>query len=291
MKRALYLAFFLAVVAGLAGGMLSVVDGMTRDTIAAAALEKELIYLEEIFPGAEFTQHTDEVKNEAGILDLFRAEGKGTVYKVNENGYGGEIVFLVGFDTDDKIAGIAVISHGETPGIGDVIDSDGFRSLNVGKAGSEALDTSSGATISSNAINKGVINVARHLNGGEMEVEAPNVEFGEAIDLNFEKLDRYATEILSKEADGENTVYQVKAEGYGLKDAEFPSNDYKENIFEITVKTDSKEIVKLAFIEFGDTAGLGDTVDNTKYFETFVGKTKDDEMDVVSGATKTSYSL
>ena len=38
MKRALYLALFLAVVAGLAGGMLSLVNDLTKDKIAEAAL-------------------------------------------------------------------------------------------------------------------------------------------------------------------------------------------------------------------------------------------------------------
>lgn len=291
MKRALYLALFLAITAGLAGGMLSFVNDLTKDKIAAAALEKELVYLEEIFPGAAFTKNTEAVAGEEGILDLFEAEGQGVVYKVTSNGYGGEIVFLVGFDTDDKIAGIAVISQSETKGIGDVILTDGFRTLNVGKTGGEALDTSSGATISSNAINKGIQAAAKHLAGGELEVEAAPVELGSKLALSDEKLDRYATEIVNKEVDGENTVYEVKSEGYGLKDAEYPNPDYKENLFKITVKTDTKEIVAIELLEFGDTEGLGDKVDNPNYYQELLGKSKDDEYDTVTGATKTSYSL
>ncbi len=292
MKRALYLALFLAITAGLAGGMLSVVDNLTKDKIAEASLAKELIYLEEIFPGAEFEQKTGDVAGVDGILDLFEAKGEGFVYKVKSNGYGGGIVFLVGFDNDQKIAGLAIISHGETPGIGDVITTDGYKELNVGKGGGDALDTSTGATISSNAINKGIQAAATHLAGGELEIEAAEVEFGDKVNLNFEKLERYKTEILNKEVDGDNTVYEVKAEGYGLKDAEYPSPDYKENIFKITVKTDSKEIVSIEMTEFGDTEGLGDTVNNPNYFKEFVGKSSlEDEYDTVSGATKTSYSL
>lgn len=292
MKRALYLALFLAITAGLAGGMLSFVNDLTKDKIAAAALEKELIYLEEIFPGAEFTQNTAAVGEAEGVLDLFEADGQGVVYKVASNGYGGEIVFLVGFDTDDKIAGIAVISQSETPGIGDVILSDGFRTMNVGKSGGEALDTSSGATISSNAINKGILAAAQHLSGGDLEVEAAEVELGEKVALSDEKLNKYETEILNKEVDGDNTVYEVKSAGYGLKDSDYPSPDYKENVFKITVKTDSKEIVAIELTEFGDTEGLGDTINNPNYFNELIGKsTTEEEYDTVTGATKTSYSL
>lgn len=291
MKRALYLALFLAITAGLAGGMLSFVNDLTKDKIAAAALEKELVYLTEIFPGAEFKQNTAAVAGEQGIIDLFEADGQGVVYKVTSNGYGGEIVFLVGFDTDDKIVGIAVISQSETKGIGDVILSDGFRTLNAGKGGGEALDTSSGATISSNAINKGIQVAAKHLAGGELEVEAAPIDFGAKLALNSEELNRYEAEIVNKEADGENTVYEVKAQGYGLKDAEYPNPAYKENLFKITVKTDSKEIVAIEMLEFGDTENLGDKVDNTNYYNELVGKSAADEYDTVTGATKTSYSL
>ena len=46
MKRALYLALFLALTAALAGGILSFVNDLTKDTIAAAQIEKEKENLE-----------------------------------------------------------------------------------------------------------------------------------------------------------------------------------------------------------------------------------------------------
>lgn len=292
MKRALYLALFLAVVAGLAGGMLSLVNDLTKDKIAEAALSKELVYLEEIFPGANFTQDTAAVAETGDVLDLFIAEGKGKVYKVKSNGYGGEIVFLVGFDTEDKIAGLAVVSHSETPGFGDVIETDTYRNLNVGKKGSEVLDTSSGATVSSNAVNKGIVAAAQHLSGGNLEVEEPEVEISGTTTLTDENIDRYAAEIINKESADGSTVYEVKVEGYGLNDSEYPNPDYKENIFLITLADDTKEITHIEMTQFGDTTGFGDTINNSKYFEKFIGvKSVDDEVDTVSNATKTSYSL
>lgn len=290
MKRALYLALFLALTAGLAGGMLSFVDNMTKDKIAAAAIEKEKIYLDVIFPNSEFVQKTEEVSEVDGILDLFEVTGKGTVYKVVNKGYGGEIVFLVGFNNDQEIEGIAVVTHGETPGIGDVIESDAFQSNLVGKKGSDKLDVSSGATFSSNAINNGIIAAAQHLNGGEaLDIE---VELGVKKFINDEKVAKYKTEIVSKEVDGDNTVYEVKAEGYGLKDAEFPSADYKENEFKIVKNTATNEIVSIEMTVFGDTEGIGDSVKNPNYFKTFVGISSiETEVDTVSTATLSSNSV
>ena len=56
MKRALYLALFLALTAALAGGVLSLVNDLTEDTIAAAQLEKERENLVKIYPNENVLQ-------------------------------------------------------------------------------------------------------------------------------------------------------------------------------------------------------------------------------------------
>ena len=109
--------------------------------------------------------------------------------------------------------------------------------------------------------------------------------------LSDEKVDGYAAEIISKEADGDNTVYTVSVEGYGLNNAEYPNPNYKENVFEIT-KDANNAIVSIKMIEFGDTQGFGDNVNNSKYFALFAGiDSTDAEVDTFSNATYTSYSL
>ena len=80
MKRALYLALFLALTAALAGGVLSLVNDLTEDTIAAAQLEKERENLVKIYPNGEFIQKTEEVIDIAGLEDLFEVKGEGYVY-------------------------------------------------------------------------------------------------------------------------------------------------------------------------------------------------------------------
>ena len=163
MKRALYLALFLALTAALAGGVLSLVNDVTKDTIAEARLEKERDNLEKIFPNGEFVQKTEEVAEFPELLDLFEVEGKGKAYKIETNGYGGAITYLVGFDEEDTIIGIAVINHSETAGFGDVIETDAYADMLIGSEASEELDTYSGATVSSTAINEGIAIAAKHL--------------------------------------------------------------------------------------------------------------------------------
>ena len=292
MKRALYLALFLALTAALAGGILSLVNDLTKDQIAAAQIEKELVNLEKIFPGGEFVQETDQITDTDGLADLFKVEGQGYVYKIVESGYGGEITYLVGFNEEGIIQGFTVINHTETPGFGDVIETDAYANLLIGKSGAEPLDVYSGATVSSNAINRGIVIAVSHLSGGEVVIEKPEPTLGDKVLINDEKMDRYAAVIDNKVEDGENTVYTVSVEGYGLNDAEYPNPDYKENVFEITVNSETKQIVNITMQEFGDTKGFGDNVDNPKYFELFIGvDSLNQEVDTVSNATITSYSL
>ncbi len=68
------------------------------------------------FPGAE-----SEVR-------LFRATKKNgepaEVAEISVLGYSGPIVLLVGFVADGTVTGVRVVSHRETPGLGDVIERD-----------------------------------------------------------------------------------------------------------------------------------------------------------------------
>lgn len=293
MKRALYLAMFLAITAALAGGVLSLVNDVTKDTIAEAQIEKEKANLIKIFPDGKFTQKTDEVADVDGLLDLFEVEGQGYVYKVSSNGYGGEIIYLVGFNQDNDIAGIAVINHTETPGFGDVIETQAYTDMFKDKSASDQLDVVSGATVTSNAINKGIVNAAQHLSGGKLEVTKPELILGEKVLINDDKVSRYIANIDSKEdTDNGNVLYEVSVEGYGLKDSEYPNPKYKENVFEIEADPLSKKIVSIKMLEFGDTEGFGDLIDNSDYLDLFVGiNSSDQEVDTVTNATKTSYSL
>lgn len=96
---------------------------------------------------------------------------------VAPDGYSGDIKLLIAINVDGTLAGVRVISHKETPGLGDRIDAErspwinGFtgRSLQspveerwkVKKDGGE-FDQFSGATITPRAVVKAVANTLRY---------------------------------------------------------------------------------------------------------------------------------
>ena len=87
--------------------------------------------------------------------------GEGLVLRRDgTRGYGGEVDYIVAFDTDGEIAGVRVLRHAETPGFADILmpDSDwlaGFR------AGADEVHAVTGATITSRAVADGVIGTTR----------------------------------------------------------------------------------------------------------------------------------
>jgi len=96
----------------------------------------------------------------------------GTAFQVKTpDGYGGDIAILMGVGPEGKVSGIEIISHKETPGLGNRIQKEGWRNqfkgrsiedgprFAVKKDGGE-IDQFSGATISPravvNAVKKGL---------------------------------------------------------------------------------------------------------------------------------------
>jgi electron transport complex protein RnfG len=111
-------------------------------------------------------------------IDIYRAKKNNQVIAViietiAPDGYSGEIKTLVGVDQKDKILGVRVITHKETPGLGDYIEVDkshwiknfdlkflgemGEKEWAVKKDGGD-FDYVTGATITSRAIVKSTYN-------------------------------------------------------------------------------------------------------------------------------------
>lgn len=104
----------------------------------------------------------------------------GTAFKViAPDGYAGDISILMGVGPDGKVSGIEIISHNETPGLGNKIQKETWKGqfkgrsledgpkLAVRKDGGE-IDQFSGATISPRAV----------VNAVKRGLEIYNKEFG-----------------------------------------------------------------------------------------------------------------
>ncbi len=134
--------------------------------IAAQEREEKKKALQYIIPGCdEYAEKTAdkkpyyEAKKDGVVVGyIIQAEGKG---------YGGPIRMMVGFDAQGVIQGIYVLSHQETPGLGDRIneinkgeEKPWFLKQFEGKKAQDlklsSIQTITGATITSRGITEGI---------------------------------------------------------------------------------------------------------------------------------------
>ncbi len=104
------------------------------------------------------------VKGQELLLFIGKKDGRpwAIAYETTGRGFGGDIKLMVGYDLrEDKLAGIEVVSHKETPGVGARVTEDQFKTQFKGREidakffikneGGE-VDAVSGATISSRGV-------------------------------------------------------------------------------------------------------------------------------------------
>lgn len=101
---------------------------------------------------------------------------------VAPDGYGGDIHLLVAVKVDGTLAGVRVLAHKETPGLGDLIEEDksrwifGFNGLSLGnppeklwrvKRDGGAFDQFAGATVTPRAVVKAVKNTLLYFSANQ----------------------------------------------------------------------------------------------------------------------------
>ena len=113
------------------GIVLAFSDHITVEDIAARALEDKLNSLAQVIPSDIHDNNPVEdsilMNNERGKeITVYRAtkEGKvtGLAFEIFGVGYAGQMKLMLGLDTEGKILGVRVISHKETPGLGDKME-------------------------------------------------------------------------------------------------------------------------------------------------------------------------
>ncbi|MBF0624499.1 MAG: RnfABCDGE type electron transport complex subunit G [Magnetococcales bacterium] len=169
------MGLILMVVGVVATTFLAMTDGATREPIALAKRQETLLALAEVVPGfdndpaADSIQMTDPLLNRKGKpVTFYRArkmggDNVGVAFTVTApDGYSGNIDIMLGVKTDGVLSGIKVLSHAETPGLGDKITltnwPDAFKGKSLGTAkwavkkdGGE-FDQFAGATITPRAV-------------------------------------------------------------------------------------------------------------------------------------------
>ena len=99
----------------------------------------------------------------AGVTAAWSAGEAGTVVRLTTNGFGGAIDLMVGVDNENKVTGVAIISHSETASLGANCTREDFRAQFAGKTGELAvskdggdIDALTGATVTSRAVTRAV---------------------------------------------------------------------------------------------------------------------------------------
>ncbi|HSW35182.1 MAG TPA: FMN-binding protein [Candidatus Limnocylindrales bacterium] len=154
----LRLSLVMAVIGIISAASLSGAYNLTAPIIAERQEREYRQALEGFFPAvAEY--ETQRIEDD--YFDLIYDSNNnllGFMAVVQQQGYGGLITFNLAADAEGSVIGIRVISHTETPGVGDVITTQPFLEQFHGKSYADRIeagvdiDTVSSATVSTSAM-------------------------------------------------------------------------------------------------------------------------------------------
>lgn len=153
----------LCLITAVVGALLALVNGLTKDKIAENAQEAMNQAVAAIFGTCEASELSGDY--DGPVTGVYRVtaggEALGFCVYVTPNGYGGAVELMVGLTPEGKVAGISVVSHGETPNIGTKVLEDPaylgqYNGISAPVTFGEGIDAISGATRSSNAVRDGV---------------------------------------------------------------------------------------------------------------------------------------
>jgi electron transport complex protein RnfG len=170
MREMIKMVVVLAVLSTFSGGLLAAIRIGTKEKIEYQQLKfVKGPAIRAILEGASNDPIVDRFKVQDGdternfFVGVFDGTPDRVVFETSGKGYGGEIGLMVGVNlNDDKIAGIGITTHSETPGVGSRAKSDpsfaaqfkGLPFSGVFKVKTEGgqVDAVSGATVTSRGV-------------------------------------------------------------------------------------------------------------------------------------------
>lgn len=174
----------LLIICAVAAALLGYVNSITEEPIAEQNALKTAEAMAAVLPGAEFGDavvldtpisgadlDTEGLDLSDAVIDSYAVgtvDGAEAGYAVSTtvSGYGGELSMMVGIDLEGKVTGVSVISMSETPGLGANCQTDWINQyagktapltvVKTGNADDTQIDAITSATITSNAVTRGV---------------------------------------------------------------------------------------------------------------------------------------
>jgi electron transport complex protein RnfG len=185
-------------------GLVALLQQATAERIASAERESQVRALSEILPQGSYDNNLLDTSIElqdpllgntspqAAYIAL--KDGKPSaiiLHATAPDGYSGAIQLLIGIQANGRLAGVRVLSHSETPGLGDKIEltkSDWIRSFNgkslnnpdadgwAVKRDRGEFDQFAGATITPRAVVKAVHKALQYFDAHQQQLFAAEVK-------------------------------------------------------------------------------------------------------------------
>lgn len=298
----------LLVMALLSSVVLIFADTQLSPIINENAIAQDRAQLVRIFPDADTFSAVDLPEDAGSLQRLFLAEGHGYIYFVENPGYAAPVGFIVGLDLEGNIVGYEVTELNDTEGIGTRIKDPGFVDSIVGRTSVDAFATIAGATVTSQAVTRGLEDVKAHYNDmmgieddGSAVVPEPDpdetpalrpIELGGSIPLEREVSANRMGEVVDVEADGNIVTYTVNAPGYSITDGGY--DGAKPNVVKVVLDVEAQVILSVEILEVHDTPNIGDDIlhpDFLGQFENLSYAQMDTQVDTISYATVSSTSV
>ncbi|MBU0902287.1 electron transport complex subunit RsxG [Pseudomonas sp. MIL19] len=185
-------------------GLVAVLQQATAGRIANAEREAQVRALSEILPQGSYDNHLldnsiqlhDPLLGSKSLQTAYIAlkDGKPSAIILRAtapDGYSGAIQLLIGIQADGRLAGVRVLNHRETPGLGDKIElakSSWIRSFDgrslsnpaedgwAVKKDRGAFDQFAGATITPRAVVKAVHKALQYFDANQQQLFAAQVK-------------------------------------------------------------------------------------------------------------------
>lgn len=159
----------LFVIATVVTVLLFLTNSTTEGKIAQNQAEADILSRQEVLPAADdFKEATGTLADGTEFTYYEATNGTGYVFSGSNKGYGGDVVSMIGIDTEGNITGVKVTEQSETAGLGakwtDSAYTEQFSgktasggALSVEKDGGDVVAVA-GATITSRAVTSDVNN-------------------------------------------------------------------------------------------------------------------------------------
>lgn len=174
MREILKMVIVLTVLSSFSGGLLAAIHNETKDRIEYQQLKfvkgpaiREILKEASNDPLVDRFKITDGDIERSFFVGVIDGKANTVAYESSGKGFGGEIGIMVGVNiNDDKIVGIGVTTHSETPGVGSIAKTDPgfsaqFKGLSIDgsfkvKTDGGQVDAITGATITSRGVSGAV---------------------------------------------------------------------------------------------------------------------------------------